>query len=178
MDEIASQLGMSKKTLYQYVENKSDLVAKVLDFYLEGSNACMDEINGNLNAIDLLMQVSRSVSREISASNPVMLFDLQKYYPALHHNFVQKKKEHVYMKILDNMLKGISEGIYRPEIDTELIAKLYVEKLFALHDPEFLEAMDFTSEKIFKVMFENHIRGIANARGLAYFENMLNHPTS
>lgn len=173
MDEIASELGMSKKTLYQYVDNKADLVEKALNHYMECSNVCMNQLSGNVNAIDVLMQVSKSVSLEITASNPVMLFDLQKYYPALHRDFVSKKKEHVYLKIRDNMLQGIKEDLFRPEIDVELIAKLYVEKLLALHDPEFLASIEFTSEKIFKVMFENHIRGIANARGLAYFENKL-----
>ena len=178
MDEIASELGMSKKTLYQYVDNKTELVEKVLDHYMQGSNLCMDELTGNLNAIDVLMQVSKNVSREIAGSNPVMLFDLQKYYPALHRNFVTMKKEHVYLQIRDNMLQGIKEDIYRPEIDVELLARLYVEKLLALHDPAFLASIEFTSEKIFKVMFENHIRGIANASGLAYFENKLSNPTS
>lgn len=178
MDEIASELGMSKKTLYQYVENKTELVQKVLDYYMQDSNACIDEVTGSQNAIDVLMQVSKSVSREIATSNPVMLFDLQKYYPALHRDFVSKKKEHVYLRIRENMLQGIQEDIYRAEIDIELIAKLYVEKLLALHDPAFLASIEFTSEKIFKVMFENHIRGIANASGLAYFENKLSNPTS
>lgn len=178
MDEIASELGMSKKTLYQFVDNKTDLVEKVLDHYMHGSNACIDRIAENMNAIDVLMQVSQNVSQEISSSNPVMLFDLQKYYPALHRDFVSKKKEHVYLKIRENILQGIKEDFYRQEIDVELIAKLYVEKLLALHNPEFLSSMEFTHEKIFKVMFENHIRGIANAKGLAYIENKINNPIS
>lgn len=177
MDEIAAELGMSKKTIYQYVENKAELVEKVLDHYTHDSNACIDDIAGNMNAIDVLMHVSEAVSQEISSSNPVMLFDLQKYYPVLHRQFVSKKKEHVYEKIRENMLQGIKEGIYREGLDVELIAKLYVEKLLGVHDPEFLSSMKFSQQEIFKVMFENHIRGIANARGLAYFEDKLNHPT-
>lgn len=176
MDEIAAELGMSKKTIYQYVENKTGLVEKVLEHYTLNSNACIDEIAGNMNAIDVLMQVSEKVSEEISNSNPIMLFDLQKYYPSLHRNFVAKKKEHVYQRIKENMEQGMKEGIYREGLDVELIAKLYVEKLLGVHNPEFLSSMEFTQEKIFKVMFENHIRGIANAKGLAYFENKINNP--
>lgn len=178
MDEIASEMGMSKKTLYQYVENKTELVEKVLDFYFQHSSACIDDIDGNMNAIDVLMQVSKNVSQEITDSNPVMLFDLQKYYPLQHKQFVSKKKEHVYEKIRENILQGIKEGIYREGLDVELVAKLYVEKLLGVHDPEFLSSMKFSQQDIFKVMFENHIRGIANASGQAYFENKLNNPTS
>ena len=178
MDEIAAELGMSKKTIYQYVENKTDLVEKVLQYYTHNSNACIDEIAANMNAIDVLMHVSETVSEDISNSNPVMLFDLQKYYPLQHKQFVSKKKEHVYEKIRENILQGIKEGIYRDGLDVELVAKLYVEKLLGVHDPEFLSSMKFSQQEIFKVMFENHIRGIANASGLAYFERKLNNPTS
>jgi AcrR family transcriptional regulator len=176
MDEIAAELGMSKKTIYQYVENKTELVEKVLEYYTHSSNACIDAIAGNMNAIDVLMQVSEKVSEEISSANPIMLFDLQKYYPSLHRSFVAQKKEHVYQRIKENMEQGMKEGIYREGLDVELIAKLYVEKLLGVHNPEFLSSMEFTQEKIFKVMFENHIRGIANAKGLAYFENKINNP--
>ena len=35
MDDVASEFGISKKTLYQYFEDKADLVQQVIDFYLK-----------------------------------------------------------------------------------------------------------------------------------------------
>ncbi|MBK6965648.1 MAG: TetR/AcrR family transcriptional regulator [Bacteroidales bacterium] len=174
MDDIAREMGMSKKTLYQYVENKNDLVEKLLAHFVTSSTACITENSSDLNAIDILLEVSVKVSHEIKEMNPAIAFDLEKFYPALYRIFVQAKRDHVYRKIKENLEQGIREGIYRTDIDADLVSKLYVQKLIDLHDPEFLSSLDFTFEKVFQVMFDNHIRGIANPGGLAYYEKQIN----
>jgi AcrR family transcriptional regulator len=174
MDDIAREMGISKKTLYQYVENKNDLIEKLLADFIKSSKACVTEGSANLNAIDILLEVSVKVSQEIKEMNPAILFDLEKFYPALFRTFVQAKRDHVYTKIKENLEQGISEGIYRADIDAALVSKLYVKKLIDVHDPEFLSSVDFSYEKVFQVMFDNHIRGIANPVGLAYYEKQIN----
>jgi AcrR family transcriptional regulator len=174
MDDIARELGMSKKTLYQYVENKNDLLEKLLNHLIVSRTACIPEKAGNLNAIDILLEVSVKVGREINEFNPAIVFDLEKFYPALYKSFVQAKREHVYIKIKENLEQGKREGIYRTDIDSDLVSKLYVQKLIDVHDPEFLSSVDFSFERVFQVMFDNHIRGIANQEGLAYYEKQIN----
>jgi len=174
MDDIARELGMSKKTLYQYVENKTDLIEKLLTHLVSGSTACITDDNGNMNAIDVLVQVSIKVSEEIKGLNPALAFDLEKFYPTLYRSFVHSKRDHVYIKIKENLEQGVREGIYRSDLDADLIARLYVQKLIDVHDPEFLSSVDFSFEKVFQVMFDNHIRGIANSVGLAYYEKQTN----
>jgi intein-encoded DNA endonuclease-like protein len=65
---------------------------------------------------------------------------------------------------------GKKQGFYRKDQDSELITGLYIQKIQSIHDEEFLNQANFSMEKIFEVMFENHIRGISNAVGIAYFE--------
>lgn len=174
MDDIARELGMSKKTLYQYVENKTDLIEKLLSHLVSDSTACITDDNRNLNAIDILLQVSIKVSAEIKELNPALAFDLEKFYPTLFRSFVNAKRDHVYQKIKENLEQGAREGIYRNDVDSDLVARLYVQKLIDVHDPEFLSSVDFSFEKVFQVMFDNHIRGIANPSGLAYYEKQIN----
>jgi AcrR family transcriptional regulator len=174
MDDIAKEMGMSKKTLYQYVENKPDLIEKLLAHFVDESQACIVEDDQNLNAIDILLRVSMKVSEEMKDFNPIVAFDLEKFYPALYRSFVMAKRDHVYKHIKENLEQGIKEGIYRSDIDADLVAKLYVQKLRDVHDPEFLSSVDFSQEKVFQVMFENHIRGISNAEGIAYYESKMN----
>lgn len=174
MDDIAKELGMSKKTLYQYVENKTDLVEKLLNHLISASPACITDESKNLNAIDVLLQASVKVSEEIKEMNPAIAFDLEKFYPVIYRNFVQGKRDHIYRKIKENLEQGIREGIYRNDVDSDLVAKLYVQKLIDLHNPDFLSSVDFSFEKVFQVMFDNHIRGISNPVGLAYYQNLIN----
>jgi len=175
MDDVAKELGMSKKTIYQYVENKQDLVAMVLSYMHEKeSTACIDGDVKNMNAIDILLAVSRNVSKQMKDLNPINAFELQKYYPAIFREFVIKKRDHVFAQVKQNFTQGIAEGIYRNDLDIDLVARLYIQKLVDVHDPEFLSSVNFGFEKVFQVMFDNHIRGIANAEGLAYYEKQIN----
>lgn len=178
MDDLARELGMSKKTIYQYVENKSDLVEKVLNYEMgkEGL-ACLPGVIEKMNAIDILLAVSKNVSKQLQDLNPANAYDLQKYYPVIYRDFILRKRDHVFEQVKQNFAQGISEGIYRNDLDIDLVARLYIQKLVDVHDPEFLSSVNFSFEKVFQVMFDNHIRGIANAEGLKYYEQQIQNTT-
>jgi TetR/AcrR family transcriptional regulator, cholesterol catabolism regulator len=171
MDDISKELGMSKKTIYLYFANKTELVEKVLSHLLEKERIpCVGEDTLNMNAIDILLAVSRNVSIQLKDMNPINAYELQKYYPSIYREFIIRKRDHVFEQVKQNFLQGIAEGIYRDDMDVDLVARLYIQKLEDVHNPEFLESVNFGFEKVFQVMFDNHIRGIANAEGLAYYE--------
>jgi AcrR family transcriptional regulator len=175
MDDISKELGMSKKTIYQYFANKTELVEKVLAYMHEKERIpCIGEDTTNMNAIDILLAVSRNVSVQLKDMNPINAYELQKYYPAIYREFIIRKRDHVFEQVKQNFTQGIAEGIYRNDLDIDLVARLYIQKLVDVHDPEFLSSTNFGFEKVFQVMFDNHIRGIANAVGLAYYEKQTN----
>lgn len=174
MDDIAREIGISKKTIYQFVANKTELVEMTLrHMHSKESTLCFDTDIKDMNAIDILLAVSRNVSKQMKDMNPVNIFELQKYYPTIYREFVIMKRDHVFEQVKQNFAQGIAEGIYRNDLDIELVARLYIQKLVDVHDPEFLASVSFGFEKIFQVMFDSHIRGIANAKGLAYYEQQI-----
>jgi TetR/AcrR family transcriptional regulator, cholesterol catabolism regulator len=178
MDDLCREMGISKKTLYQYVENKVDLIAKTLDFVVQDAVWAVEESNkSGDNAIDQLLNVSRKVCIEMQHFNPSITFDMQKYYPELYRKFNHSKKEIIYNQIVENMRRGIEEGYYRNDLPVELVARLYVQKLEHINDPEFLQSEDFSFSNMFQVMFDNHIRGISNPKGLEYYEKQLSTET-
>lgn len=172
MDDVAREMGISKKTLYQYVENKTDLVKKVLDEHL--CHYCSkknSEEGKNLNAIDVLLEVSKDVNKNFKEFKPTVTYDLQKYYPDLFRSFIDRKRDVLFEDVKNNIQQGIDEGIYRDDLHVELIARLYLKKLENIHDPEFIVSNKFTFKNLFEVMFESHIRGIANQKGIEYLES-------
>jgi TetR/AcrR family transcriptional regulator, cholesterol catabolism regulator len=174
MDDLAKELGISKKTIYQYVENKSELITKVLAYMHEKESvSCFNGEHPEMNAIDVLLTVSQNVSKQMKDFNPITAFELQKYYPVIYREFINRKREHVYEQVKENFVQGIAEGIYRNDLDIDLVTRLYIQKLVDVHDPEFLGSVNFSFEKVFQVMFDSHIRGIANTKGLAYYENQI-----
>lgn len=171
MDDIARELGISKKTLYLYVKNKTDLVQKILDYNLICQCNEKDLIKEKkLNAIAILLEVSKMINKHLKQMNPSVTYDLQKYYPDMFKNYIAKKRDELYKDIKKNIEQGIAEGLYRDDLNVELIARLYIKKLENIHDPEFLHSDEFNIENIFEVMFESHIRGISNKKGIAFLE--------
>lgn len=170
MDEIARSIGMSKKTLYQFVDNKDDLITQSLDYLIEKTTIEKIEKEKNLNAIDVLLEISRIVRSEVIEMNPVVKFDLFKYYPSIYHRAVMKKKEMIFSDIIENFNKGMQQGLYRTDVDIEMTAKLYIQNLLEIHDPEFMNA---SLSRIFVVMFDTLIRSIVNENGLKYYEQKI-----
>ena len=175
MDDIARELGVSKKTLYHYFANKADLLAKILELHEKESLHCFrDNLNSELNAIDELLEISRKIGDDLKKYNPSALFDLQKYYPEIIKPVFERRKNAVLQFTNENLKRGIQQGLYRQDLDTVIISQLYVKKLEGIHEFMFANEDNYSYDKIFNVMFDNHIRGIANVQGIEYYEQQKN----
>lgn len=176
MDDISRELGISKKTLYQYFKDKDDLVSKSILFHIREQECDMDSLyDPSLNAIDMLLIVSKYLTDKISQLNPSVNYDLQKYYPESWKLILNYRTEHIFEKIKNNLEKGIQEGIYRENINIDIISKLYVSRIeLAIEDQEWFQKQNYSYDEVFKTVFEYHIRGIANQNGLKYYESKVN----
>ena len=177
MDDIARELGMSKKTLYQYFSNKNDLVNKVARLHFEAENEAIHTIcTTSANAIDELLNISRWVSTQMKGINPPLMLDLQKYHPDAWAVFQSHKNSDVYQCMLQNIHRGMEEGLYRRDINPEIIARLYIGKMELVVDTELFPPGEFSFQHIHHEFIHYHIRGIASERGLAYLEQIQNQP--
>lgn len=171
MDDISRSLGISKKTLYQYVKSKEDLIEKL--FYYDemrwDEEMAIMKVD-ELNAIEILIQVSLKVFEEMGKLGPKIKFELKKYYEPIFQQFMIRKQNHIFSQISKNIEKGIAQGLYRGDVNIELIAGLYVRNLVMMHNNDFCFAENTTFEEVFQVLFESHIRAIATPEGIAYFE--------
>ena len=171
MDDISRKVGISKKTLYQYVKSKEDLIEKL--FYYdqvkwdnEFSKLKLEE----MNAIEILLQVSLMVFEEMGQLDPKIKYELMKYYESIFSGFMIKKQNHIFDLISKNIGKGINEGLYRSDVNVDLVAGLYVRNLVDMHNKDYCIIKNITFEQVFQVMFENHIRAISTLEGINYFE--------
>jgi len=171
IDDICRDIGISKKKIYQYVHSKNELVEKLLELERENFEIIFDTYNfEGVNAIDILLTVSKEVGIHFRDVSPSMTFDLKKYYPDIYHKHIDDRIEFIFGKIKINIEKGINQGMYRNDLSIELVARLYIRRLIDLHNPEFFPADKFSFQTLFDVMFDTFIRGIANEKGIAYYE--------
>ena len=174
MDDVARELGISKKTLYQYVADKEDLVGKFIDneILLRKEEICKCFRIG-FNAIEELFEISLFMNKLIRNQNTATEYDLKKYYPGQYHKTVTARREGIYNYITANLKKGIKEGLYRAEMNTEIISKLYLWRSENIHFGELFTLEEFTSGKLFIELLNYHIRGIATIKGIDILENKI-----
>lgn len=171
MDDISRKLGISKSTLYKHVKNKTDLVDKILEFEREGFKKIFEDYDfEGVNAIDILLIVSKEVSKNFKTVNPSITFELKKYYPDLYQKHIDERIDFIFQKIKINLQKGIAQGMYREDLSIELAARLYISRLLDLHNEELFPTEKFSFQTLFNFMFENWIRGISRPQGIKYYE--------
>ena len=174
MDDIAKELGISKKTLYLHFADKKDLVMKAIDFSLNHQACTMKELAGvkGENAIDVLLKVSQYLVSAQNKINQNVNFDLQKYYPEAWEKIKSFRQEHVFNSIRQNILQGIEEGIFRNDFNIEIICYLYVSHIDNSYS-DLLNNSEIRFDELLKTLFIYHIRGIASKAGLDYVEQKL-----
>lgn len=174
MDDVASNLGISKKTLYKYVSDKDDLVGKAIDLQIEDIHADVNcHCNSNLNAIEELLLVSKIINQRIKKVNHGTVFDLKKYYPVHYERLVNARREKMFSCIIKNIVRGKQEGLYRNDLNDTIITKLQLSRIENIIDNDFFSIEEFTSSKFFQEIFVYHIRGIANQKGIEFLESKL-----
>jgi len=175
MDDVAREMGISKKTLYQEVKNKTELVEKVIDFEIEKRTGEFKELDkSKLNAIEELFEVNRQINNVLEKHNPSMHYDLRKYYPDIFKRLHDSKQKRMLESLIKNLEKGKKEGLYRKEIDSEIIARLQVARAENVTESSCVPIKDYISRKFFSEIFIYHIRGIANSKGIKFLEENIN----
>ena len=174
MDDVAREIGISKKTLYQFVEDKDDLVGKFIDneILLRQEEICKCFGIG-LNAIEELFEISIFMNRLIRDQNPATDHDLKKYYPVHYEKTLKARREGIYSYILLNLKKGIREGLYRKDMNNDVIAKLYLWRSEDTGIISLFSYEEFTSIKLFVELLSYHIRGIATEKGIIVLEKKI-----
>jgi len=174
MDDVARELGISKKTLYQYVTDKDDLVGKFIDYEIflrqEQIFKCF---RIGFNAIEELFEISIFMNKIMRNQNPATEYDLRKYYPQHFQKMLSIRRERMYNYFLMNLKKGKEERLYREEMNEEIISKLYLSRIENIHLNEMFTVEEFTSMKLFTELLIYHVRGIATPLGITVLEKKI-----
>ena len=166
MDDIASQLGMSKKTLYQYYADKDELVDLVLTNMLETNKSrCISDKNNAENAIHEVFLAYEMIQELFANMNPALLFDMEKYHPEAFKKFQQYKSGFLYQVISENLKRGVGEELYRPDISIDILCRFRIGTTMMAFDPEIFPDNRSTLVKIEEEIFYHFLYGLATPNG-------------
>ncbi|MFN4122661.1 MAG: TetR/AcrR family transcriptional regulator [Flavobacteriales bacterium] len=175
MDDVSRELGISKKTLYQFVSDKNDLIIKSVELDLQENKCKVDAVMSmDENAIDQLLMVNNVVSEKMKQVHPSILFDMQKYYPEAWRLLIEHRQSYVVEIIAQNLKLGIAQGIYRQNLNIELIARLYTSKMEILSNEILFPIGKFGHDEVITEFMKYHFYGVVNEKGKQYLELILN----
>ncbi len=174
MDEIARQLGISKKTLYQIVENKADLIKQVMyQHQAEDLEQFLEIKNTSSNAIEEMLGLARHMMELLNKMSPTVMYDLQKYYHESWQLMEELHKKHAYAIIQNNIEEGKQQGLYRDDINADVTARFYVALSLLLVDEQLFPQKKYRKEQLVEQYISYHIHGIASPAGVALLEKHL-----
>jgi AcrR family transcriptional regulator len=166
MDEIAAQLGISKKTIYHYYKDKDALVDGVLE--IEISKKIVDCAKTKLkreNAVHEIF-VEMDILEELFATfNPSVLFDLEKYHPVAFKKFTDHHNSFMYQNIRENIETGIAEGNYRQGIDLDIITKYKIGSMFLVFNSNYFPHGGYPLSKLCLEITDHFLHGLVTPKG-------------
>lgn len=179
MDDVASELGISKKTLYQVVENKDDLIKKVIEMHLEEDRACHLEIEqAAVDAVDEMLLTEKFVLSQVREISPAAVHDLQKYHREAWDLMHQFHQTHALNSIRRNLEWGRREGFYHTDFDIEIVARLHVANINACLNEALFPHSQFRLEDIVSQSTHFFLRSIFSEKGQFRLLELLHSPAN
>jgi len=171
MDEIAGQLGISKKTVYQFFEDKDSLVEAVMQKEMDYMHTeCIKQMHESENAIEELFKDMDCMEEVIDSLNPQILFDLEKFYPKTFEKFKKHKNTFLLDVIKKNLQRGIQEELYRNDLNIDIVARFRLESSFVAFNQETFPFGKYNLLQVSNEIYFLYMHGIATTKGKKIIE--------
>lgn len=166
MDDIANNLGMSKKTLYQYFADKDELVEAVVDGHIsEIQNDCVGCREEAKDAIHEIFNTMAKIMEEFSNMNPMLLYDLEKFHHKAYQRFRDYKDKFLLQVITENIEWGIKDELYRPDINIDVMSKYRIESMMIPFNVTVFSPGKYNLARTSGLIIENFTYGLATIKG-------------
>lgn len=166
MDDIATGLGISKKTIYQFYQDKDALVEDVIASIIEHNQfCCQKDREGSMNAIHEIFLAMDFMMEIFKSMNPSLVFDMQKYYPGAFMKFSEHKNNYLQGMIKANILRGIEEELYREDLQVEILSRFRVESMMLPFNPDFQSKVKFNLAVIEEELILHFLFGMVSLKG-------------
>jgi AcrR family transcriptional regulator len=174
MDEIAGQLGVSKKTIYQFFKDKDELVESVIAHEIQYmQDVCTTQLGNSDNAVEELFKDMEALEEVIGSLNPQILFDLEKFYPQAYAKIRQHKNTFLLEVIKKNLHRGIREELYRPDLDVDIVSKFRLESGFIAFNQDLFPFAKYSLLQVANEIYYLFMHGIATAKGKKLIEKYI-----
>ncbi len=175
MDSIASHLGISKRSIYERFSDKDTLLFAVLDSMIAKQREKIESILENSpDAISAVFTIIRMGREHAATMNPLISSDLKKYHSKVLKRLSETCGHPDHEAALRILTKGVSQGIFRQNIDTEIVGRAFRGIAGLTGDEELFPPDMFMRSDIMKNVMVNYMRGICTEKGINLIDSMEN----
>ncbi len=166
MDDIAQELSISKKTIYQYFKDKEELVSIVAKVHLEKERIEIEQINKTAkNTMEEFILLSKCIKENHLRMNPVVFWDLKKYYHQAWHIFKEYKNGVFFESLRSSLKRGIEEGFFREDINIDVLAALRMEQIQMTYNEEIFPKDKYDIMEVQNQLFNHFVHGVLTQKG-------------
>lgn len=177
MDDLAKEAGVSKKTIYQYVSDKAELVTKVAKQFMDCHKAeTVQSYNLATNAVEEVVLQAKVSLAQLAPIKYSFFHDMEKAFPDAWQMLLQHRREHLLGSITQNLKRGINEGLYRTGLDLELTPHIRLQQLQLVVLPGAFTPFHLTMEQLMMRLTSFYLHGITNSNGSHMIPEYLKEP--
>ena len=166
MDDIAKHLAISKKTIYQFFEDKNELLETLMKQRLELNICEMDQITKDAeNVITETLQLMKHMGAIFAQMNPNVFYDMQKYHPTAWKIFKQFKEVKLAKVVENSITRGVKEGLVRSDINPKIMARLRLEEVEMGFNPQIFPPDKFKITDVQVALLDHFLLGICTIKG-------------
>ncbi|MGB0357473.1 MAG: TetR/AcrR family transcriptional regulator [Flavobacteriaceae bacterium] len=170
MDDIAKQLGISKKTLYSHFPNKESLVKNCVFHFFDYVTGEISKISlVAKNPIEELYEIKMFMMRQIKNEKISPQFQLKKYYPEIFKALQEKQLAFMVERMSNSLEKGVALGLFRSNLNIPFVARLYFNGMMGIKDQRLFPAELFQHSQLMADYLEYHLRAICTDKGIAIY---------
>lgn len=170
MDEIARELGISKKTIYQHFPDKDELVFQVVEKRMVKNRTDMIcSVGAGKNTVERVVLMNEVMRKMLSVVNPGILFEIKKYYPRAWQVFQKHMQEHVLIDTVADLRQGIADGLFRSEINVDVMARLRLKEIEFGFDNQWFPPNEYSLAQVQYEFMDHFLRGILTDEGLTVY---------
>ncbi|WP_435624231.1 TetR/AcrR family transcriptional regulator [Flagellimonas sp.] len=175
MDDLANEMGISKKTIYTHFENKTKLVEEsTMDLFWFISNGIDEIVALKKNPIEELYEIKKFAMLHLKDEKSSPQYQLQKYYPKIHDALRKKQFDIMQDCVLDNVKRGMDLGIYRNNLNIEFVSRIYFSGVISIKDNSLFPMRIFSMPQLMDYFLEYHLRGIVTPDGRKKLNSIIN----
>lgn len=176
MEDIARLVGISKKTIYQDFKDKKELVKEAFSMLLKHDQEKLRAIlNDGDGVIDHLLQMSKTIRDRLANMNPMVILEVQRYFPEAWEMFEKYKEEIIMTDIVNVLEKGKALGYFREDIDSHILARMRINQINSVFDPSNFKMEGYSILDLQMEMLDHFLHGVFTEKGrLAYQQQKTN----